>query len=543
MILTELPRDPDPEYSSSEPDTIIHADAERPSIALNKAGLQRLFQEFAFGLRNRFGVGANGRNKDVVVLFSTGQVALPAAFLGVICAGGVASMASGSYTAFEVARQIRQGGAKILITSEDLLEAARDAASQITERKISILVLRTEPDFSLRIDGQGDEGELRGWGLEDRLPWERITDRVMLSHRNFVAQAACLSGLWKEMTTKAAALGQNLTNSKLPPERYLAHLPAAHIAGVGGYMIIPVSRSRTIFWMKKYNWPDFLRYNKALKITGVYTVPSIYLRIAKDPSVTDHFRTLFYAVAGSSPMDSALQKAATKKVGTGNKMISQGYGLSETTGGLTAPFLSDKDHSGSIGSALPNVEIRIVDGNDDDVPSGTPGELICRGPVIIKGYFRNPKATEAAFKNGWFYTGDVAIERDGAFYIVDRIKELIKYKGAQIAPAEIEGLLDTHPAVLEAAVCGIPDPSEGASSGGAAHSEIPRAYVIRQKDAKVTEEELKEFVKSKLAAYKQLRGGVFFVDELPKNGTNKLLRRELRERALKEIRRAEGAKL
>jgi 4-coumarate--CoA ligase len=172
----------DSEHSVAGPDAILHADAERPSIALNKAGLQRLSQEFAFGLRNRFGVGANGRNKDVVVLFSTGQVAYPAAFYGIVGAGGVASLASASYTAFELARQIRQGGANILISSVDLLDVARDAASQVTERKITVLVLRTEPEFSLRIDGEGDEGELRGWSIEDRLPWERITDEKELEN-------------------------------------------------------------------------------------------------------------------------------------------------------------------------------------------------------------------------------------------------------------------------------------------------------------------------------------------------------------------------
>lgn len=164
------------------PEAILHADAERPSISLNKAGLQRLFQEFAFGLRNKFGVGINGRNKDVVVLFSTGQVAYPAAFYGIIGAGGVASLASASYTAFELARQTQQGGASILISSEDLLDVARDAASQVTERKITILVLRTEPEFSLRIDSQEDEGELRGWSVDDRLPWERITDEKDLEN-------------------------------------------------------------------------------------------------------------------------------------------------------------------------------------------------------------------------------------------------------------------------------------------------------------------------------------------------------------------------
>ncbi|KAE9978658.1 hypothetical protein BLS_000405 [Venturia inaequalis] len=543
-----------------ERDAILHADAERPSIALNKAGLQRLLQEFAFGLRNRFGVGANGRNKDVVVLFSTGQVAYPAAFLGIIGSGGVASLASASYTAFELARQIKQGEANILVTSEDLLQTARDAASQVKERKITVLVLRTEPEFSLRIDGQGDEGELRGWSVEDRLPWERITDPkelengliallyssgttgepkgVKLSHQNFVAQQASVSAPVREYVMELAAKGH-----KFPPSRSLAHLPPAHIAGAGGYLISPVTRGVTVFWMKKYNWPDFLRYNKALKITQVHSVPSIFLRIAKDPAVTDHFKAATSASSGAAPMDGALQKEAAKRVGTGAMMVGQAYGLSESTGPVIAPIMGEMDNTGSIGSVIPNVEVRIVDSKDDDVPSGTPGELICRGAIITKGYFRNPKATEASFRNGWFCTGDVAVERGGKFFIVDRIKELIKYKGLQIAPAELEGILDSHPSVLEAAVIGIPDPSEGASSGGAAHSEIPRAYVVRRQDARVTEVELQDFVKGKLAPYKQLRGGVVFVDSLPKNAVNKLLRRELRDRALQEIRRSESAKL
>jgi long-subunit acyl-CoA synthetase (AMP-forming) len=141
-----------------------------------------LFEEFAFGLRRRFAVGSNGRNKDVVVIFSSGQPAYPAAFFGVIAAGGVASLASASYTAFELARQIRQGGASILISSEDLLDVARDAARQVTEKKVTVVVLRTEPDWSLKVDGEGDEGELRGQTIEERLLWEKITDPVELEN-------------------------------------------------------------------------------------------------------------------------------------------------------------------------------------------------------------------------------------------------------------------------------------------------------------------------------------------------------------------------
>ena len=120
--------------------------------------------------------------------------------------------------------------------------------------------------------------------------------------------------------------------------------------------------------MKKYNWPDFMRFNKARKITAVYTVPSIYLRIAKDPAVTDHFSNLYYASAGAAPMDGHLQRAASKKIGTGDTKVGQAYGLSETTGAVTAAVSAnpdgEKDDTGSISGVLPNTEVRIVDEND-----------------------------------------------------------------------------------------------------------------------------------------------------------------------------------
>lgn len=170
------------DYSVALPDSVLHAEAERPSIFLNKAGLQRLFEEFAFGLRKRFNVGGNGRNKDVVVLFSTGQVAYPAAFYAIIAAGGVASLASSSYTPYELVRQVQQGRANILISSPDVLDVARKAVSLVTDRKVTIVVLSTEPEYSLRVDGEGEAGELRGQAMDDRLTWERITDEKELEN-------------------------------------------------------------------------------------------------------------------------------------------------------------------------------------------------------------------------------------------------------------------------------------------------------------------------------------------------------------------------
>ncbi|KAF2399334.1 acetyl-CoA synthetase-like protein [Trichodelitschia bisporula] len=544
-------------HSAALDDSVLHASAATPSVSLNKVGLRRLFEEFAFGLRNRFNIGASGPNKDVVVVFSSGQPAYPAAFFGIIAAGGIASLASPSGTAHETARQIKSGGGSLVIVSEDLLDIAREA---VKEAPATILVLRSEPDWSLRIDGQGEEGELRGKSMYDRLTWDRITDPkklkeslivllyssgttgepkgVMLSHLNFVAELIVLTSSSREWTAKQVEAG-----AKFPPYRTLAHLPAAHIAGVTGYLIGPAYSGGTVFWMRKYNWPDFLKYNKALGITAFYSVPSIYLRIAKDPAVTDHFKTLVYASGGAAPLDGNLQKAAKKKIGVGETNVSQAWGLSETTGAVTAPERGQTpDDTGSISGVLPNLELRIVDEQDNDVEPGQSGEILVRGPVVTNGYWRNEAATKGAFRNGWFATGDIAVDRNGKFYIIDRIKELIKYKGLQVAPAEIEGLLVTHPEIMEAAVVGIPDPSEEQGDGPAS-SEVPRAYVVKRPGSNLKAEDVKEFVLARLAPYKQLRGGVVFMDELPKNALGKLLRRDLRDKAVKEIRAGPRAKL
>lgn len=187
----------------------------------------------------------------------------------------------------------------------------------------------------------------------------------------------------------------------------------------------------------------------------------------------------------------------------------------------------------------------MVDENYQDVEPGQEGEMLVRSPLVTQGYFNNPEATKDTFHGDWFCTGDIAIMRNGKFYIVDRkkvsrlkkwtackeanemIQELLKYKGLQVAPAEIENLLFTHPKIQEAAVVGVNLPDDPGT-------DLPRAYVVAD-PSQVTEDEVKGFVKQKLAPYKQLRGGVVFVDELPKNAIGKYLRRELRDRAKKEL--------
>jgi 4-coumarate--CoA ligase len=312
--------------------------------------------------------------------------------------------------------------------------------------------------------------------------------------------------------------------------RTLAHLPVAHIAGIQGYLINPFYMGGPVYWMPRFDFAQFLAYNAKYKITFFFTVPPIYLLIAKSPTVTDQFKTLEIAISGAAPLGKDLQHAASQKLGGPDCFISQTWGLSETTGSATIMPMGMSDDTGSVSPLIPNMLARIVDDHGSDVEPGQPGEVLVKGPVVCKGYYQNPAANKEAFTNDWFHTGDIAEFRNGLFYIVDRKKELIKYKGLQVAPAELEALLLNHPDILDAAVIGV-DVDDGTN-------EVPRAYVVADQE-KISAEGIREYVKRNVAGHKQLRGGVVFLDEIPKSPSGKILRKDLRVLAKRE----RGAKL
>ncbi|KAF3013686.1 hypothetical protein E8E14_000815 [Neopestalotiopsis sp. 37M] len=537
----------DSDLAVSQNDTVLHVEAANPQNKVTKAQLKDLIERIAHGLRKNYNIGGSGPGKDVVTLVSYGQILLPAAGFGVIAAGGVCSFASPSSTVAEFRRQLELGKSNWVICGSEHVDVVSKAAAEINLPKRNILVLDSSPWRLKSLDGKVDAIS------SECLPWKRITDPqelkeslililwssgttglpkgVMLSHQNFVAETFITSVLSRKFVEK------QIEEGTFNPVEYktLAHLPTSHIAGLFGYFIGPTYAGGTVYWMRKYNWQDLLKYAKHYKITVFYTVPSIYLRISKSPEVTDHFSNLAGAATGAAPMDGQLQKTANQKLGEGKEqMLGQTWGLSETTGAVTAVPAGESDDTGSIGSILPNVQLRIVDEDFRDVEPGQEGELIVKSAVVTNGYFNNPEATKAAFHDGWFLTGDIGVMRDGKFFVVDRKKELLKYKGLQVAPAEIEGLLLEHPAIKEAAVIGLPDPSAG---------DLPRAYVVPVENARVTEDDVKQYIASKLAAHKQLRGGVVckyritshLIDEIPKSAIGKILRRELRDRAKKEI--------
>jgi len=645
----------DTEHSIAQPETILHVDAAHPENNFTKASLRDTIERIAHGLRNHYGIGASGPSKDVVTVMSYGQIMVPAVFYGVIAAGGIYSAASPSSTVAELARQITIGKSNLVICSSEHKDIVSQAAKQCNVPLSHVLILESYPEHSLK----SWDGTINAVSAE-LLSWQKVSDPatlkkssiallwssgttglpkgVSLSHLNLVAETWLLS--YQPRMFVAKQLEEDPASFKPMEYRTLGHLPISHIAGLFGYLVGPLYSGGTVYWMRKYNWPDLLKYAKQYKITAFYTVPSIYLRISKSPDVTDQFAHVEAANTGAAPMDSKLQTASNSRLGDGNNtFIGQTWGLSETTGAVTAMPRGETDTTGSIARILPNVELRMVDDNYQDVEPGQEGELLIRSPLVMEGYYNNPEATRDAFydfkddgKGRWFCSGDIGVIRDGKFYIVDRKKELLKYKGLQVAPAEIENLLFTHPAVAEAAVVGVPAPDDPGT-------DFPRAYVVLAKDmagrneesdaasgmqaaqqniaandsskqdtleqTRYTDrkpasdstaspapapsaqdstsdpskqdtlsqtryvpkpshsssssssppsasgsfsasaeadlsEELKKYVADRLAPHKQLRGGVKFVPEIPKNAIGKFLRRELRERAKKEVKEERG---
>ena len=364
------------EHCAAQEDTVLHYDAEDPSGKITKATLRDLTQQIAHGLRHEYGIGANGPNKDVVTVISYGQSLVSAALFGVIAAGGVYSAASPSSTVAELARQVKIGTSDLIICGSEHEDLAVKAAKDCGLSTDRILLLESNPKWSLTsLDGKIEVLS------QQKLDWRRITDRkalkdslivilwssgttglpkgVMLSHENLVAETYILSLSGRDWAAKEVAAGKTLMEY-----RTLAHLPISHIAGLFGYLIAAFYSAGTVIWMRRYEWKKLLQYVKQYKITAFYTVPSIYLRISKSPDVTDQFQHIEAAATGAAPMDGDLQISANSKLGKGETLIGQTWGLSETTGAVTAMPRGEGDTTGSISPIIPNVELRYVTGFD-----------------------------------------------------------------------------------------------------------------------------------------------------------------------------------
>ncbi|KRT79568.1 AMP-binding protein [Oryctes borbonicus] len=304
-----------------------------------------------------------------------------------------------------------------------------------------------------------------------------------------------------------------------------ALLPMFHIYGFTTTVFYAMKGGTKLITLPKFTPESYLDTIVRHKPNVLMLVPPIVIFLYAHPSVKkEYFKNLTTTVCGAAPLGALDEQKFREKVGR-NIRIFQGYGLSEASPVVTMiPKSFQGKHMGSIGHPIPNTSVKIVDINDPQSthlgPNKT-GELLVKGPQVMKGYFNKPEETKNTFSNGWLRTGDLAYYNDdGMFFIADRIKELIKVNAFQVPPAELEDIIRDFPGIADAAVIGIPHPI---------HGEVPRAYVVAKQGTKLDGNVLMDYVEKKVARHKRLRGGVSVVDNIPKNASGKIMRRQIKQ--------------
>jgi 4-coumarate--CoA ligase len=369
-----------------------------------------------------------------VTVISSGQSSLPLLFWAVVAAGGIYSAASSAYTPSELARQIKDGSSNLLVCSAELLETALEAAGSCGVSQERVLLLKSRPKLTLT--------SAYNYHIpisNAQLDWKHMTDRselenttacilyssgttglpkgVVISQMNLVSASTIPTFMLQKWKAEQQAAGK-------PPFQYktLAHLPVSHIAGVLSVMVNAFLHGGTVYWMQKFDFVKFLDYHDKFKLTFLVTVPPIYLLILKSPLVENQFRNIQVAVTAAAPLGPEQQRAASAKLGGSDVYIAQTWGLTESTGSATLMPFGDRDESGSVAYQSPNMLMRLVNDDYQDVKPGERGEILLKGPNIISRYHNNPGATKDAFIDGWFKTGDIGEIHNEKIYIVDRKK-------------------------------------------------------------------------------------------------------------------------
>ena len=444
---------------------------------------------------------------DRVGLFSTNCPEYFVAFFAILHAGGVATPLNSMYREREVHHQMADSGAVLLLAGRSMLPVAQAAATELPRLKA---VYCLDDVWEWAADTPPEPAPVEINALEDLavLPYSSGTTGlpkgVMLTHFNIT------SNIRQSLT-----LGYTTSYSVA-----VDFLPFYHIYGLTVLMNCGLVVGQTQVVMPSFNPELLMSLIEKHKVTDMFVVPPALLIMLNHPSF-GKFDTssLKFIYAGAAPLPAELGEQARRAF---NCALVEAYGLTETSPVINTPPVH-MITPGSVGPPVSDTEEKIVDlDTGEELPTGKAGELLVRGPQIMKGYWNQPEATaEALTEDGWLRTGDIAFADElGYIRIVDRKKEMIKYKGYQIAPAELESLLLDHPAVLDAAVIPKRQPDG---------SETPKAFVVLRPGMDCTSEEIQAFVEERVAPYKKIRD-VEFLDVIPKSLSGKILRRELIER-------------
>jgi acyl-CoA synthetase (AMP-forming)/AMP-acid ligase II len=455
---------------------------------------------------------------DIIAIFLPNSWEFAIAYHAATLAGAVPTLLNPTYRDREVRYQLENSGAAFLITDAPFIKdvdlsglpslrrvfATREAASN-TEAFADLL---RPSNAALPKPNRPSEETLAA------LPYSSGTTGlpkgVMLSHHNLVAN------VYQTLGPNAAPL--------VPDDLMLCFLPLYHIYGLTVGLSMTLTLGATLVLMPRF---DIAHLCALLVEEGITMMPMVPPAIAALCQAAEAGRfpkqsRLHWIKSGAAPLAPELARRFTELTGV---IINQGYGMTEaspvTHVGYNAP--PEMNRPASIGQALALTDCRVLDLNDQEVPRGEPGELVMRGPQFMMGYWKDPKATAAVLRDGWYFSGDIVrTDADNFFYVLDRRKEMIKYKGFPVAPAEVEAVLMEHPAVRDCGVVPKPDASAG---------EIPYAFVVLRPDYTPSDSlanQLRTFVADRLTHYKQPRE-IQFVPSVPRTPSGKILRRELRK--------------
>ncbi|GAB0134331.1 hypothetical protein EsDP_00002708 [Epichloe bromicola] len=486
--------------------------------------------QFGKGLKHMF----DWKKGDVLGFFTPNCVDTPILTYGLHWAGGIASPANPTYTVDELARQLTDSKTTALVTQKPFLKTAVDAAQKAGIPLDRVILMGVEKDESGQHKHWRDVTAKSAWFQPKKTALDPKKDLaylvyssgttglpkgVMLTHYNIVANA------YQNSRIDAKTLNWD-------SDRHLGVLPFFHIYGLSVSLNVTMFTGSRMIVLPKFDIEKACQLIEKHGITFMYVPPPIVLALGKHPVVDKYDMTsVRWINSGAAPLGIDLVEAVWKRLSIG---VKQGYGLSETSP-VTHTQLTEEwwKFQGSVGRLLPYMEAKIVDLDGKELPRGEAGEILLKGPNVFHGYWNRPDLNDETFTDdGWYKTGDVGYAcKRGHFYITDRMKELIKYKGFQVPPAELEAKLLGREDINDVCVIGVWDNDQ--------HTEVPRAYVVVRPDVQETDELAQDIINwlgERVGPPKRLRGGVRFVKEIPKSQSGKILRRVLKD----QVKREEG---
>ncbi|GMY38473.1 4-coumarate--CoA ligase 2-like [Fagus crenata] len=474
-------------------------------------------RKVASGL-NKLGIG----KADVVLLLLPNTPEFVFVFLGASHLGAITTAANPFFTPAEIAKQAKGSNAKLIITQASYYDKVKDLASE--NNGVKIICIDSPPQDCLHFSEltKADEHDIPQVNISPddvvALPYSSGTTGlpkgVMLTHKGLVTSVA------------QQVDGENPNLYFHSEDVILCVLPLFHIYSLNSVLLCGLRVGAAILIMQKFEIVSLLELIQKHKVSVMPIVPPIVLAISKSPDLHKYdLSSIRILKSGGAPLGKELEETVGAKFP--NAKFGQGYGMTEAGPVLAMCLAFAKTpfdvKSGACGTVVRNAEMKIVDPETGaSLPRNKPGEICIRGDQIMKGYINDPNATAATIdKEGWLHTGDIGlIDVDDELFIVDRLKELIKYKGFQVAPAELEALLLTHPNISDAAVVSMKDDQAG---------EVPVAFVVRSNGSHITEDEIKQFVSKQVVFYKRINR-VFFIEAIPKAPSGKILRKNLREK-------------